>query len=128
MPIRFLLWFSWFWLGGTFLTGIAVLDQNSQLDPSQNPTINDTLLIGQINVQQINLHFVQIPLPIPDFGLIGAFGTILTWNYPFFTGGWEFFRFFILMPITFVTIWLIMTVIGPLFLQTVAVVRNLLRI
>ena len=128
MPVRFLMWFSWFWLGGTFLSGIALLDQNSQLDPAENPTINDTLLIGQINIQQINLHFVQIPIPIPDFSIFSAFGTILTWNYPYFTGGWEFLRFFILMPITFVTIWMLLTVVGPIFLQTIAVIRNLLRL
>ena len=128
MPIRFLLWFSWFWMGGTLLAGIAIFDTNSLLDPAQNPDINSTLLIGQIDIKKFDLVFFDFPVPVPSVGIIGAMGNILTWNYPFFTNGWEYFRFFILLPITFVATWIILTVLGPIFLQAIAVIRNLARI
>ena len=101
-------------LEGIYFTSTAISSSGSTISGPGN-IINDLASINQIGVGGI----VGIPSAIISFGR-GLF-RLLIWDYSFYTGGYEFIRWFWMAIFSGAAVWGLITVFAPVF-------ANLLRI
>ena len=124
MPLRFLFWLSWMWLGLSLLFGFTTTTATGYLDPNSNPQLQDVFLLSEFRMFQLPF---DLRIPVPTFSFFTSLVTLLTWDYGIFNGYWNLFRLFVLMPISFGTTLLIMTTLGPVIISLLSAIGNFFR-
>src|SRR3990167_5218338 len=96
---------------------ISLVIEGSFISASENRVINDLVLMGSLKIGGL--------IPIPSFNLYFFRGVvrILTWDYSFYTGGWEIIRYFWLITLTPGAIWGISQVFAPVFANFLRIFR-----
>lgn len=96
---------------------ICLVLEGTYLSPTEASVINDLSLISSLKVGGL--------VPIPTFNIYFFRGVyrLLTWDYSFYTGGYEFLRYFWMVTLSPGAVWGIGSVFAPVFANFLRIFR-----
>lgn len=118
------MWLSFIYIGLTVLFGIG--DFVLAAITSDVSTIENLMQFKVMTVKDFNFLFWSGSVPIPNTSFFTQLSSMLTWNYNMFDGDLNIVRWFVLGPLAVAFGLTILLQIGPLFLQFLATMRQLI--
>lgn len=95
---------SWF-----LSTLICLVIEGSYLGTTESTVINDLSLFTTLKIGGL------VPIPAPNIYFFRGVFRLLTWDYSFYSGGYEILRYFWMATLSSGAVWGIGSVFAPVF-------------
>lgn len=122
MPLRFLFFISFVWIALQVLFSIAALS----MSPLNGGETDIQILLNMRVVHMQEVFLLPFKIPIPDPRFFTAIISLMAFDYPFFPNGtnWQYFRWFVLIPLSFGFGLLLITTVGPALVNVLSAVTS----
>ena len=118
------MWLSFIYISLSLLFGIGDFATSAIIG---NVTAIESLMQFKVmTVRDFNFLFWSGSVPIPNTSFFNQLSTMLTWDYNMFQGDLNIVRWIVLGPLGVAFSLMVLLQVGPLFLQFLATMRQLI--
>ena len=114
------------WVALTIIAGFLESSLVTTTDSSDLGTIEQVIQLKVFRLTDFSLGGFDMQAPIPNGAFWGSIAALATWDYRFFSGDMNIVRWIVWVPLTGATMFIAITRIGPVVLESISTVRRLL--